>query len=562
MYNLRNRYSRERELQEIPQIMFLPRIDDLRERRVLLGALLVVVTLQLYLPVVHHDFINGWDDDAYITKNIHVRSGLKLASIAWAFTSFEQSNWHPVTWLSHMLDCQLFGLNSGAHHYVNVLLHAANVLLLFWILQQATGAVWRSFLVAAIFAVHPLNVETVAWVAQRKSLLSAFFSLLTIAAYGWYIRRGGCRRYLLIVCAFGLALMSKPMAVSVPLLLLLFDYWPLKRFEELPFSRRWARLAAEKLPLFFMSAASSGLTEMAQRSGGSVMRLSVLSMSTRVENAIISYVAYIGKILWPAKLATFYPLAFSPPLGDVIASATILLGVSAMALYFHRARYIVMGWFFFLTALVPVIGIVQVGFQGMADRYAYIPSIGLFIAFVWGLGAVVEDMLITRVVLSFAALCLITGFALATVHYLGFWQNDAKLFSHARVALGRPNFWLEDLYANALYSSGRVDEALQHYRESCALEPRTEHCHYSIAHILLGQGQFRDAIREYQLALRFTANQDMAVLCLNESGAAMLQLGEYDAAQRSFAEVLMIDPGNATALRLREQTINRKGGGN
>jgi protein O-mannosyl-transferase len=538
----------------------LRRMDDLRTSPELLGALLVVVTLLLYLPVVHHEFIQGWDDDAYITQNIHVRSGLKLANIAWAFTSFEQSNWHPVTWLSHMLDCQLFGLNSGAHHYVNVLLHAANGLLLFWILQSATGGVWRSFLVAALFAVDPLNVETVAWAAQRKSLLSALFSLLTIAAYGWYIRREGWKRYVVIVCTFGLALMSKPMAVSLPLLLLLFDYWPLKRLEEIPLLRRWTRLATEKLLLLLMSAASSILTEMAQRSGGSVMRLSLLPISTRMENAVISYVIYIGKILWPARLAAFYPIGFSRPLGDVIASATILFAMSAMALYFHRARYIVVGWFFFLLTLVPVIGIVQVGFQGLADRYAYIPSIGLFIAVVWGLTAVVESMLITRVVLSFAALCLITGFAAATLHYLECWQNGVQLFSQARVAAGRPDFWLEDLYANALFSSGRIDEALQHYRESCAIEPRTEDCHYNIAHILSSRHQFREAIPEYKLALRFTANRGIALACLNESGEALLQLGEYDAAQQSFAKVLTVDPANATALRLQEQLINRRGG--
>jgi hypothetical protein len=544
----------------------LPRMDDLRDKPKLLAALLVVATLLLYLPVVHHDFIQGWDDDAYITGNIHVRSGFTPANIAWAFTSFDQSNWHPVTWLSHMLDCQLFGLNSGAHHYVNVLLHAANVFLLFWILQRATAAVWRSFLVAALFAVHPLNVETVAWAAQRKSLLSAFFSLLTIAAYGWYIRqggwsRGGWKRYALMVFTFGLAIMSKPMAVSLPLLLLLFDYWPLNRLQEVPFSSRWARLTIEKLPLFLMSAASSVLTEMAQRSGGSVMQLAVLPLSTRVENAVVSYVTYIGKILWPAKLAAFYPLGFSRPMGDVFASAIILLGISAMAVYFHHASYFAVGWFFFLLTLVPVIGIVQVGFQGMADRYAYVPSIGLFIALVWGISAVVEDMLTTRIVVSFAALCLITGLATATLHYVTFWQNGVTLFSQARTSWGRPDLWLEDLYANALFSSGRVDEALQHYQISCAIEPRTEDCHYNIAHIFSSRHQFREAIPEYKLALRFTANRGMALACLNESGEALLQLGEYDAAQKSLAKALSIDPSNSTALRLREQIINRKGGG-
>jgi len=540
--------------------MQLAQIDNLRAKRALLGALLVVVVLLLYLPVIHHNFIKLWDDDDYVTENIHVRSGLKLANIAWAFTSFELSNWHPVTWLSHMLDCQLFGLNSGAHHYVNVFLHAANVLLLFWILQQATGAVWRSFLVAAIFALHPLNVETVAWVAQRKSLLSAFFSLLAVAAYGWYARSGGWKKYLVIVCAFALALMSKPMAVTLPLLLLLFDYWPLQRLEELPFSRRWIRLTVEKLPLFAMSAASSVLTEIAQGAGGSVMGLSLLPISTRIENAAISCVAYIGKILWPARLATYYPLRLSAPLGDAVASAAILIAVSALALYFRRTRYFAVGWFFFLIALIPVIGIVQVGFQGMADRYTYVPAIGLLIALVWGAGGIVEHLPVARVFLSFVALSFITGFGVATVHYLSYWQNGAILFAHAEAASERPDFWLEQLYGNALFSEGRIDEALQHYQESCALQPRTEYCHYNIAHILSGRGQFRDAVREYQLALRYTASRDIALLCLNESGAALLQLGEYDAAQQAFDKALTVNPGNATALRLREQAIQRKGG--
>jgi len=539
--------------------MSLPRIDD---KRVLLGALLVVVTLLLYFPVVHHEFISGWDDDDYVTGNMHVVSGLKESNVVWAFTSFDMSNWHPVTWLSHMLDCQLFGLNSSAHHYVNVLLHAANVLLLFWILQRATGAVWRSFVVAALFAVHPLNVETVAWVAQRKSLLSAFFSLLTVAAYGLYVRRGGLKRYLLVVGAFALALMSKPMAVSLPLLLLLFDYWPLRRHEDLRFSRRWGRLVLEKLPLLFMSAVSSVLTEMAQRSGGSVMKLAILPFPARVEDTVISYVAYVGKILWPTRLATFYPLGFSQPVGDVIAAGIVLLGLSALALYFRRAPYIAVGWFFFLITLVPVIGLVQVGFQGMADRYAYIPSIGLFIAVTWGLAAVVEHAPIARLALSLAALCIIGGFSLATAHYLKCWQNGVTLFAQARAAYGRPHMWLEQLYGNALLASGRVDEAFQHYQESCALDSENQYCHYEMGHISLARGQFRNAIREYRFALMLTSHPQIKLLCLNETGEAFLGLGDYDSAQQSVAEALSIDPTNTTALRLREQIVNKKGSGN
>jgi len=536
-------------------------LTDIRQKPLLMGALLVTATLLLYLPVIHHDFIY-YDDRGYVTDNVHVRVGLTLNNIAWAFTTFDQYNWHPLTWLSHMLDCQLFGVNSGPHHYVNVCLHAANVLLLFWLLQRATGASCRSFLVAALFAVHPLNVETVAWVAQRKSLLGAFFSLLTIAAYGWYIRRGGWKRYLVIVCTFGLALMSKAMAVTVPLLLLLLDHWPLRRLEELPFARRGARLVKEKIPLFFMSAAISGLTGRAQRSGGSVVPFSLLPLSTRLENALIAYVTYIWKMLWPAKLAVFYPYpaltqGHSPPLDEVIASAVVLVGVTAFVFFFHRARCLAVGWFFFLITLVPVIGIVQVGFQSMADRYAYIPCIGLLIAFVWGLAAIAESMRMTRVVPLVAALCLIAGLAAATVHYLKYWQNGVTLFSQAQVAWGRPDPKLEELYANALLVDGRVDEALQVYKESCVLGPRNQYCHFWIAQILFRRHQLREAVHECQIAIELADRMHMALTCLNNSAEALLELGDYDAAAQAVADALSIDANNPIALRLRDQISNR-----
>ena len=536
--------------------------NDQRPLRWTLGSSLLIVTLLLYLPVLHHDFLKLWDDDAYVTDNPHVRTGLTLANVHWACTSFEQSNWHPVTWLSHMLDCQLFGLNGGAQHYENVLLHAVNALLLFWILRSATGAVWRSFLVGVLFAVHPLNVETVAWIAQRKSLLSAFFSLITVAAYGRYVRRGGWNRYLLLATAFALALMSKPMAVSLPLLLLLFDHWPLRRYEELSFGRRWAKLGVEKLPLLAMSAASSVLTEMAQGGGGSVMGLSLLPIATRMANATISYVAYIGEIFWPARLATYYPLRFSPQLGDAIASAAILIAISAMVIYFRRIPYLAVGWFFFVITLIPVIGMVQVGFQGMADRYTYIPAIGLTIALVWGLTDAVAHFPLARASLTLASVCIVVAFSVATAHYLKYWQNPVSLFAQARTAWGQPDMWLEQLYGNALFSAGRIDEAFEHYQESCAIQPRTEYCHYNIAHILLGRSQFRAAIGEYQLALQYTRNRDMALLCLTEAGEAQLDLGDYAAAERSVAQALSIDPSNSDAVRLREKILRRRGGKN
>ena len=535
---------------------------DHRRLRFLLWGLLVVVTVLVYLPVLHHDFLKLWDDDAYVTDNLHVRSGLSLTNVRWAFSSFEQSNWHPLTWLSHMLDCQLFGLNPAPQHEINVLLHAANVLLLFWILQSATAAVWRSFFVALIFALHPLNVETVAWIAQRKSLLSAFFCLLAVAAYGSYVRRGGWRCYFLVAPAFAMALLAKPMAVSLPLLFLLFDCWPLKRYEELPFLRRWSKLILEKFPLFVLSAASSVLTEMAQGGGGSVMSLSLLPISARMENATISYVGYIAKIVWPTRLATYYPLNLSPSLGDAIASTIILSLITFVAIHFRKAPYLAVGWFFFLISLVPVIGIVQVGFQGMADRYTYIPAIGIMIALVWTVAEAVQNASRWQGALTTVAVCWAIALSIATVQYLGAWQNSVTLFAHARAAWGKPDMWIEQLYGNALFSAGRVDEALSHYEQSCAIEPRTEYCHYNIAHIFSGRGQWNDALREYTLALRYTANPQMAVLCLTESGEAQLQSGDLVGAQRSAERALQIDPHNTLAQQLRAELSVRKGGAN
>ena len=538
-----------------------PTTNDQR-RFLLLGAVLVAIPLLLYRPVLHHDFLKLWDDDAYVTDNSHVRTGVTLSNFRWAFTSFEQSNWHPVAWLSHMLDCQWFGLNPGAQHGMNVLLHAVNALLLFWILSKATGGVWRSFFAALIFTVHPLNVETVAWIAQRKSLLSAFFSLITVAAYGWYVRRGGWHRYVLAAFAFALALMAKPMAVSLPLLLLLFDYWPLRRAEDLRFLQRWSKLTVEKLPLLAMSAASSVMAEMAQGAGGSVMGLSLLPLSARLENAAISYVAYVGKIFWPAKLATFYPLQLSPPAGDAIASAVILIAISALALYLRRYPYLAVGWFFFVISMIPVIGMVQVGFQGMADRYTYVPAIGLLIALTWGMAEAVRSVPVARAALAVAGVCLAAVFSFTTARYLRDWQNSVTLFAHARAAWGRPDMWLEQLYGNALFSAGRIDQALEHYQQSCAIQPRTEYCHYNIAHIFSGRRQYDDAIREYQLALRYTANREMALLCLTELAEAQSQIGDSFAAENSVARALAIDPSNSAALQLRQQLLRKVGGMN
>jgi protein O-mannosyl-transferase len=522
----------------------------------LLGALLVVATLLLYVRVAHDEFLD-FDDSQYVTKNVHVRTGLTLGNVAWAFTSFYAANWHPLTWLSHMADCQLFGLNSGAHHLVNVTLHVANVLLLFWLLQRATAEVWRSFVVAALFAVHPLNVETVAWLAERKSLLSMLFSLLTIATYGWYVRRPDWKKYLAVVGAFALALMAKPMAVSLPLVLLLLDYWPLERYEDLPFRRRWLRLLVEKVPLLLMSAASSAVTMAAQRSV--IVDTASLPLSLRMGNALVSYVAYIGKTFWPAKLAIFYPHPQQSLLwSDVIAAAVILVAITMAALYFYRARYLLMGWLLFVITLVPVIGIVQVGRQAMADHYAYIPCIGLFIIVTWGLSDLAKAIAIPRVVPAVAALCLISASAAATSRYLSDWQNGVKLFTHASIVAGQPDPAIEGALGDSLVIDGRYDEAYQHYAQACLLRPGDDVCRYNMAEILFHRHQFRDALEQYQIAQSLTHSQDMVLTCLINSGEILLDVGDYKAAEMKLAAALQIDPNNSNALRLRQRALNQK----
>lgn len=535
------------------------RVGNLRQKPMMLGALLVFATLLLYCRVARYEFLI-FDDKPYVTQNVHVNTGLNLGNTVWAFTSFHEGNWHPITWLSHMADCQCFGLKSGPPHLVNVALHAANVLLLFWLLKSATGAVGRSFFVAALFALHPLNVETVAWVAERKSLLSALFSLLTIAAYGWYVGRPGWKQYMVVVATFSLALMSKPMAVSLPFVLLLLDYWPLHRYDDLPFRPKWVRLSLEKLPLLLMSAASSVVTVIAQRSGDTVADASALPLSVRMGNAIVSYVAYIGKTVWPSRLSVFYPHPeHSWPWSDIIAAAVILIAITAAVTYFRRARYLEMGWCLFVITLIPVIGIVQVGSQAMADRYAYVPCIGLFIIIVWGLGDVLSASAVPPVATAVAALGLISGLGVATSGYLPYWQNGVKLFTRAALVANRPAYTIEEALGDALAVTGRDTEAYKHYGAACTLHPRDSLCHYNMAEILFHRHQLRDALAQYQVALSLTDSKDMALLCLTNSGEILLDFADYKTAEKSLAAALQIDPSNDMALRLQRRALDQEG---
>jgi len=532
-------------------------LSRIGEKPVVLGVLLGAVTVLLYAPVLHHQFLE-YDDSAYVTNNVHVRTGLSSGNLAWAFTTFYEANWHPLTWCSHMVDCQLFGLNSGSHHFVNVVLHAANVLLLFLLLQGATGAVWRSFFVAALFAVHPLNVETVAWLAERKSLLSMLFCLLTLGAYAWYTRRPDWKRYLAVIAGFALALMAKPMAVSLPLVLLLLDYWPLQRDKEPPHGRKWLRLSLEKLPLLLMTVASCVVTMAAQRSGGAMVGTSVTPLPLRLENAIWSYVSYIGKLLWPARLAVFYPYpSHSLPWFEVIAGVMILAAITGTVLRFHHIRYLTFGWFLYVVALIPVIGVVQVGHQAMADRYAYIPCIGLFIIIVWGLNDALSLTAVNPIVPALASLCVMLALSVTTNRYLQHWQNGLSLITQARLVAGRPDWMLEELYADTLVTAGRTDEAFLHYNTACTLHPTLADCHYNMAEILFTGHQLAAALQQYQLAGRSTGSRDMALSCLINSGQILMEFGNYRTAVMEFTNALQLDPNNASALALRQQAFDQ-----
>lgn len=361
-------------------------------RTAIVALLLFFGTLALYYPALQNGFVN-YDDPAYVTSNPHVQQGLTKRSVAWAFSSTAEANWHPLTWLSHMLDVQLFGLRPAGHHAQSVLWHAVNVVLLFLLLAKATGFLGRSAVVAALFAVHPLNVESVAWVSERKTVLCTFFLLLALAAYGWYVKRPRASLYLLVALLFALGLMAKPMLITLPFLLLILDFWPLERFPQTPLNK----LVIEKIPLLALSAASAAITLYAQRAGGAVGSTQLLPLAMRVKNAIYSYLIYLDKTLWPARLAVFYPHPEGAlSLWKVAGAAVILIAITIAFQHFRESRYLLLSWLWFLITLAPVIGIVQVGRQAWADRYAYIPLWGLFVIGVWLVAEIAARISLSR----------------------------------------------------------------------------------------------------------------------------------------------------------------------
>lgn len=540
---------------------------------------LTLVTASVYLQLLEHDFIN-FDDPSYVTDNLHVRQGLTWQTVRWAFAARDASNWHPLTWISHALDAQMFGLSAHGHHLTSLLLHVGNVLLLFLVLAEATNAMWPSALVAALFGLHPLHVESVAWVAERKDVLGALFWMLTMLAYVRYNQRPSRFRYALVVLTFGLGLMAKPMLVTLPCVLLLLDFWPLGRMRRpIKGITPLARLVAEKLPLFALAAASSIITFTVQRSAGSVASLTKIPLQVRFGTALLSYVTYMRKMLWPVDLAIFYPYVRHPSRVSIAGAAILLAAITFLVIrQATRRPYLLVGWLWYLGTLVPVLGIVQVGDQALADRYTYIPLIGLFIIVAWGGSELFAD----RYAAIGASLALVAlgGCAVVTWRQIQYWQNSDTLFAHAlRVTenndiahlnlgvelqrQGRPEeatrHFVEALRITPDYAAAHNDLALaletegdevaatEHYRAAVRLAPRYADAHYNLANLLTRQGRHAEAEQEYLTTLDLSPGDAQAH---NNFGLLLSQRGDLAAAIEHFQNALRLNP------RFEEARIN------
>jgi tetratricopeptide (TPR) repeat protein len=526
--------------------------------KLLICLFLVLVTLIAYFEVQNNEFIN-LDDDLYVTDNPYVSKGLNLKGILWAFTSIYRGHWHPITWLSHMIDYNFYGRNPGGHHITNLLFHITNTLLLFLLLSRLTVTPWRSGFVAALFALHPLHVESVAWVAERKDVLSAFFWMLAMWGYVYYVQKPKLNRYLWITLCFILALMSKPMAVTLPFVLILLDYWPLGRLRfgekdtilnpsfsnsmnivhrKVPF----IRLLWEKIPLLFLSAVMSLFTILAHQRSGALSSLDKLPLEIRIGNAFISYVKYISKMIWPDRLAVLYPHPITLPLWEVVGATLLLMIITTLVILAGRKHnYYIMGWFWYLGTLLPVIGLVQAGIQAMADRFMYIPIIGLFIMVVYGISDFLKEWRYRKLVLITSGGILLLILMIATMSQILLWRNSITLFSHT-LQVTENNYLIHNNLGVTLKRQGRDQEASVHYRKALEINPRYSDAHYNLAAHLVREGKDQEAIGHFYEALKFKANK---VEVYNDLGVTLTKQGRFREAATHFAEAIQINPNYA-----------------
>jgi tetratricopeptide (TPR) repeat protein len=561
----------------------------------LLLVALVAIDLFAFAQIVRHEFIT-LDDAPYVTDNPVVQQGLTWTGVAWAFTTGHAANWHPLAWLSHMLDVELFGMTAAGHHATGLILHVANTLLLFVVLHRLTGAIGRSAFVAALFGVHPLHVESVAWVAELKDVLSTCFWWLTIWAYGAYVRRPAPERYALLLVTFALGLLAKPMLVTVPFVLLLLDVWPLGRAPAFRPARQWLPLVREKWPLFGLAAASAVVTLIAQRQGGAVVVLDQLPVYARVENALLSYAAYLGKAIWPASLSVFYQFPSTIPVERAAAALAVLAGISAVVWRLGgRYPYAAVGWLWYLGTLVPVIGLVQVGSQAMADRYTYVPLVGIFIAVAWGVAdAVARWRGLGRWGLPLAATLAVLMLAMTARAQASYWNDDVSLWQHAvsvepdsavaHASLGgilaRRQRWDEALAqfsvamqlnpnlcqvrdslavahherGLAFFKDRKLESAIREFSETIELEPNLASAWNNRGLALAALGRIQEALADFSEAVRVGPDVEVAHLDL---GLALREIGRVDEARREFGTVLQLNPRNNGALRALDDIAGR-----
>ena len=506
--------------------------------------ILTVVTLAVFWQVNKYGFVN-FDDQVYVTENSHIQSGITSSGLRWAFSTNHAEFWHPLTWLSLMLDYRLIGLNAGGYHITNLILHILSALLLFWLFNRMTGMIWRSAFVAAVFALHPLHVESVAWIAERKDVLSAFFWMLTLCLYVYYTERPAIKRYLLVLFSFVCALMSKPMVVTLPVIMILLDYWPLGRFE----SRKnksnlilWQ--LKEKTPFFILSAVFSIITIYAQYNPST----DIYPLISRLANALVSFVTYLEKTFWPHDMAVFYPFPAQIPLWQTMVAAFLIIAISAaVILMARRLPYLFVGWLWYVITLLPVIGIIQVGDFSMADRYHYLPSIGIAVMLAWGVPSLMKSEETRKNILFPAAITFLTLLSVLTWQQCGQWKNSITLFSHALQST-KNNAFAHNNVAPSLAEEGKIEEAIDHYNEAIRLDPDYPDAYSNRGNAYATLGQHQQAIEDYNKAIRL--KPDFAIAYYNR-GIIEIKLGLYQKAIDDFNEAIRLKPDYTDAYNNR-----------
>ncbi len=525
-----------------------------RNRTLAYGLILIIISVGIYLPTLQHPFTT-LDDREYVSENTHVLAGLNWSTLRWAFTAGEMGHWHPLTWISHALDVDLFGPEPRGHHFSNFALHAINAALLFLFLESATGAAGKSFVIALLFAIHPLNVESVAWIAERKTVLSTMWFLSALLAYVWYTRQPNWKRYLAVVGLFVLGLTAKSMVVTMPCVALLLDYWPLNRVSEWKGSVV-GKLVLEKLPLMILAAVSSVLAIWAGRQSHAVASIELLPLRWRIQNAVHSYAVYVWKILWPTKLAIYYPHPLNTlSLAKTAVAALFLVGVTVVVIRLWRP-YLTVGWFWFVGTLIPVIGIVQNGPQAMADRYAYIPEIGIFLMVVWGAeelahrvkaGSKIQAAVVAAVVLS---LCIVTE------KQISYWSTNLRLWEHA-AAVTENNFVAEDKVGIQLLAAGQAEEAYLHFEKALRINPSDPLANFDIGARLHLMGMLPEAIRRYKVTIAQPTSPALLADGYENLGAAYRQLRDFEKARASYRKALEYDP-KRTRISLAIESMQSK----